>query len=264
MKKLTIMILILVLILPCMTSCGYIKLNYPKEMTNEYCLQNYCFADPNLVFLSCDMNDVDGYSYLRATTFQFKAIKGISPEEYLVVRNNTIFDKNTFYCVIKNRSLDLEDSEILTKEIESIEIYKRRVVSDKDRYMCKFGKICYDEQIALLTEEQTDAFINQVKTALETSTDQEFWTTRNDLARMWQLQEGTYIRVHFSEYENLVWDSYISYREGKYHIVFYRYDPAYLSSEESKKDLSYQVDHSGWIGLSIELPEEVSDLIPES
>ena len=147
MKKLTIMILILVLILPCMTSCGYIKLNYPKEMTNEYCLQNYCFADPNLVFLSCDMNDVDGYSYLRATTFQFKAIKGISPEEYLVVRNNTIFDKNTFYCVIKNRSLDLEDSEILTKEIESIEIYKRRVVSDKDRYMCKFGKICYDEHL---------------------------------------------------------------------------------------------------------------------
>ena len=264
MKKPTIIILIIILLLPCMTSCGYIKLYYPKELTNEYCMQNYCYADPNLNFLSCDINSADGYSNIEGTSFCFKAIKDVPIEEYLVARHNTIFDKNKYYNVVKNRAMGLNNLEILTYEIESIEIFKRTAVPQTDVALRKLGTMCYDEQIALLTDDQTDAFIEHLKTALETKDYEDRGPKEPDLGLVRYQIECYCIRVHFSEYKNLVWDSYISMQNGTYGIGMYLMNPAYLESEEAKLDLRAQIFESPWFNIRIELPEELADLIPES
>lgn len=262
MKKLTIMILILILILPCMTSCGYIKLNYPKDMTNEYCMQNYYYADPNLTFLSCDLNSADGYYNFEGRAFYFRAIKGVPAEKYLVAQNNMIFDKITYYDIVKHCSMGFDNPEILTNEIESIEIYKRQAVSNKDSDMRKLGKTRYDEQIALLTDEQVDALMTKIKTSLDTHDYIEIGAVSNDLVRTGLKIECYCIRVHFSEYKNLVWDSNIVVQDGKYEMVFYCIDPTYSESDKSKENLSAQIYHSPWNGIRIELPEELNDLIP--
>ena len=262
-KKITIattIILVIALILICFnTWVGYVKIFYPKEMTAEHCIQNYNYADPNLTFLSCAFDCPDIRGIHAGVYYLFKAIRGVPVDDYLVVRNFSIFDKRDYYIVVKNRSMDRKELEILTKEVKSIEVYQRKFV---DKYIDEhmLGKKCYDKRIALLTDDQSQALMEHIKTCFEAK---DYRITANESIKQYRtLKDNISLRVHFSEYKNLVWDAVIIQNEGKYEVLMYYIDPYFLNSEEADNNLYGQFENEKiWVQIAITLPDEIAELI---
>ena len=263
MKRIIAILFLPILMFSCLCSCSNsFGTTYPDDMTNEYCMQNYQYADPNLVFLQCDKGSADGYHNAAGTSFYFKAIKGVPTEDYLVARNNTVMDKNVYYSIVKNRSLGMDNQEILISEIASIEIYERVSVQDQEMRLRKMGQRCYGEQIVKLTDVQADMLMAHIKDSLESKEYEEVGPIKNKMAFTNYQAECYCIRVHFAKYKNLVWDSYITYRDGKYEMTFYRLDPTYSESKDAERDLQNQLYHAPWIMIQIQLPSELAELLP--
>ena len=252
----------LVLSIQCFVSCGdHYKADYPEYFSNEYCIDNYVFADPNLSFMQCDTGSVDSFGISNyGTSFYFKAIKNVALEKYLVVRCHTMYSKEVNYRIIKNDSSEMHKQEILSYDIDAVEIYKRVRVED-DKNLCKMGQKCYDEHVISLSDDQIDIFLGYVKENLESSDyTKDVKTTFSDLDGQY---EGYCIRVHFDEYETLIWDAQVTIKEGKYYCVFYRSNPTSCEPEDTKKKLWDQyVTDEYWSVIIAELPQELAELLP--
>lgn len=255
MKRIAIMAVFLLCLVQCLASCAKdYQADYPDNFTTEYCVQNYVFADPNLMFLERAKNDATESYNWNGKVFRFFAIRDVSPEDYLVVTASTFFVEHGAVRVVKDQDIGIENYEIFTKEIACAEIYRRKSV-DIDDLLCA-GEKCYESQIGQLTDAQIDDLIDYIKDCLDSQqfSEMEYYPTTH-------FQPGAYgnpviLRIQFEEYDYLVWDALTVRRDGTRYIVFYIYDDTYPEPS------GMWTEHR-WVPVLIPLPEEIAALIPE-
>lgn len=260
MKRIAIMTVFLLCLVQCMASCSkHYQADYPDNFTTEYCVQNYIYADPNLLYLERSENrPAGGAHHGPGAIINYYAIRNISPEEYLAMKYHLILSDTTLR-IVKKSNLGTDAYEILTKEIVGAEIYKRTIVDDPNYYCA--GTDCYQSQIAKLTDTQIEVLIEHIETSLDSQqyTACPLHEPEDELFLYYYYlptrSHPTVLRVYFEEYQNMVWDALIVQEEGTYYIIFYVYD-------DSPEPSGIKPDKR-WVPVLITLPEEIAALIPE-
>lgn len=252
MRKNISFILIIILLSNSLSSCKKqekYEVDYPHYYTPEYCSEYYIEADTNLIHLYSAENSIDkgeipgGYSC-------YYAIKDIALEDYLALKEVLLLVKPFHHKIVRKRNKDMPIQEVLSYELKKVEIYKRGNIESED--WSRLGVARVSESIVTLDSAGAASFQSHMLDCIEKGN-----YTEHDsvLTSSWDSVERDnallYIRVHFSEYENLVWDARIIECNGEYCMYFYWYPPD-VNGTGSTSEIIF-----------IPLGQDISTLIPQ-
>ena len=239
--------------------------SYPEGYTAAYFHQNYAVCDPNLFPLHTAKNSA-GRVEENGAYGTYYAIPGIPVEEYVCCRGDFIILNPSFDIKIwRSRELDATEPEILSWTVDRAELYwhNGHHFLDKKGKVSSIGEdVCYET----LADVDGVSFQSHLKTCLE-----EEGYRANGFGCMWHTvtKRFTYrengsnvesdlmltLRVHFKEYENIVWDGKVVTIEGgehDYYVLCYVFTTTETAPEGFYRD------------IFVPLPEEIAKLIPKA
>lgn len=238
--------------------------SYPEGYTAAYFQQNYAVCDPNLICLQTAKNSA-GRVEENGAYGTYYAIPGIPVEEYVCCRGDFIILNPSFDIKIwRSRELDATEPEIFSWTVDRAELYwhNGHHFLDKKGKVSSIGEdVCYET----LANVDGMSFQSHLKSCLE-----EEGYRANGFGCMWHTvtKRFTYrengsdvesdlmltLRVHFKEYENIVWDGKVVTIEGgehDYYVLFHLFTVTESIPEGYYRD------------VFVPLPAEIADLIPE-
>ncbi len=246
-----------------LSSCGerdtYTAI-YPVGYTAVYFHNNYIQCDPNLIHLRAAKNSAGKYER-NGWYFYYYAIEDVPVEEYVCYSEDCmILDPCFSSYIARHSSVEMPQPEVLAWTVTGAELYWRdghHFRDTKGKMMSVGEKICY----ATVAEVDGVAFQEQMKTAVEEESYLE-----NGMGCHWNLttkrfknEEGVegdlvlYLRLHFAEYENIVWDGLVITIDGQEGYFVYCY--VWTTTEYTPEGF-YQ-------DVFVPLPAEIAELIPE-
>ena len=207
MVKKSICFFLVVVVFIFLVSCGR---RYPDYLTGEYINEHYELIDMNLVYLMSYDKCIDSIAdYGRMC--HFIEIKDISLEQYIGMTSSyALWDKGENAYVLFNS--DSFVNPINDSTVEKIELYaKSDYFSSHKLGIEKYGQIIYAQGLYTvddleLTREISESIRNADRKNIK------------DIKEL-QCESGRItLRIHFKEYENIVWDAEIGEKEGKYYL----------------------------------------------
>lgn len=235
--------------------------SYPEGYTAAYFYNNYVQCDPNLIHLRAAKNSAGKYKRDPAR-YEYYAIKDVPLEEYVCYSEDFVLLDPTFSpYVARNKAVEMPQPEVLTWTVSGAELYWRNGHHFRDikgKMMSVGEKICY----ATVAETDGDAFQAQMKNAIEKGSYLE-----NGMGCNWDFvstrfrnEEGVesdlvlHLRLHFAEYENIVWDGLVITIDGREGYFVYCY---VRTTTEYSPEGFYQ-------DIFVPLPAEIAKLIPKA
>ena len=230
MKKFVRAMLIVCLVLFVLVSCSpdyRFEAVYPEGHDAEYFYNHYVEADPNLLHLYASKNDAGRYSY-SGQYYRYYAIKDVPIDEYVCYSCDAAYlDPNFSSYVARNKNMEISEPEILSYEVSGAELYwsDGLYYKDKNRNMEVLGQnICY-ETVATI---DATAFQNHLALCLDTGNYvSDIEPPPSSISQSVVDQKGIQqhllklkIRVHFSKYENMVWDADVVKSNDTYYVVY--------------------------------------------
>ena len=244
-----------------LSSCGekpYVAV-YPEEYTPYYFYQNYVQCDPNLIHLSAAKNSA-GKLRRNPDRYEYYAIKDVPVEEYVCYSHDfALIDPGFTPYIARHSSVEMPQPEVLTWTVTGAELYWRdgHHFSDTKGKMMSVG-----EKIRYATVAETDgtAFQAHLKTVMEESTYLENGRGCNwgFVSTRFRNEEGVesdlllHLRLHFAEYENIVWDGMITTVSGQEGFFVHCY--AWITPETFPEGYYSEI--------FVPLPAEIAELIP--
>ncbi len=208
MAQKIISVTLIIVISLSLTSCGR---RYPDYLSSEYIYEHYDLIDMNLVYLTSYNECIDSIAdYGRMC--HFIEIKGISPTQYIGMTSSyALWDKGeNAYVVVNSESLV---NPIKDFTIEKIELYAKSDYFKSHKLgIEKYGKIIYAQNLYTI---ENSEMIQEILKSIQRSTDRKNIESMNILSCE---NETVAVRVHFQEYENIVWDAEIAELDGKYYL----------------------------------------------
>ena len=244
-----------------LSSCGektFIAV-YPMEYTPYYFYQNYVQCDPNLIHLSAAKNSAGKLRH-NPDRYEYYAIKDVPVEEYVCYSHDfALFDPDFTPYIARHSSVEMPQPEVLTWTVTGAELYWRdgHHFSDTKGKMMSVGKkICY----ATVAETDGTAFQTHLKTVMEESTYIENGRGCNwgFVSTRFRNEEGVesdlmlHLRLHFAEFENIVWDGMITTVSGQEGFFVHCY--VWTTTETFPEGFYSEV--------FVPLPAEIAELIP--
>lgn len=241
-----------------LSSCGekaYVA-EYPEEYTPYYFYQNYVQCDPNLIHLRAAKNSAGKYKRY-AQYFYYYAIKDVPVEEYVCYSEDfTILDPGFSSYVARHPSVEISQPEVLAWTVTGAELYWQygHYFNDTKGKMTALGeKICCET----VAEVDGSAFQAYLKAAVEAGNYIEHGggVHSDSVTKRYKDKEGVesylvlYLRLHFAEFENIVWDGMIVTVNGQEGYFLYCYVCENFS--EGDYDIAF-----------VPLPAEIAELIP--
>ena len=262
MRSCVTLLTCLLLVTFTLSSCGekaYIAV-YPEEYTPLYFYENYVQCDPNLIHLRAARNSA-GKLKRDSARYEYYAIKDVPMEEYICYSEDyVLFDPGFSSYLARNKAVEMPQPEVLTWTVTGAELYWRdghHFSDTKGKMMAVGEKICY----ATVAETDGTAFQTHLKTVMEESTYLE-----NGMGCNWDYvhtqfrnEEGVgsdlllHLRLHFAEYENIVWDGMITTIAGQEGFFVHSY--VWITPETFPEGYYSEI--------FVPLPAEIAELIPE-
>lgn len=232
-KKLLSYAALWLIILSMLSSCATDKASqgytaeYPAGFDGSYISSNYCGADPNLIHIRCASNS--------AKASDAHAIIGVPIEDYIL---DTKMMLGCFWeGVSRNESIELSEPETLAWEMKSAELYWGFDNIDLSSTKCYRGSALYHSHEQALDVDAFEAYFHEcikTKAFIYDADSQNFIYEKTEKIHRTaitvteknfkdEIEKSTLIlrlRVHFTEYENIVWDTYVVKYEDKYCIVY--------------------------------------------
>ena len=257
MKK-TIIFLLLISIL-FLTSCALpYRMKYPDEYTGQYCHNNYFVTSSNLKYLSCAKNRIDSWKE-NMKTMQFYGIKDIPLDKYLAVRISEFMTYPYFAVVQSNESQDRALFDYTACKAEIFLGSNPNIDWDKDINRCNWGEKSHSKSIAEISPEYIQKYIcNAISEGTYISYDSYDALFFRSVKQQIYVSIDVCIRLYFSEYNNLVWDSNIFQFDNKYYILC---EERFENKEDSNEPNTVQ--EYIYKPVYIELPEDISRIIAE-
>ena len=238
---------------------------YPEGYTAEYFKENYVLCDRNLIHLQAAENSA-GQHEEYGQYFSYYAIQDVPVEKYVCSREDfIILDPGFDVRIARSPELEMSEPEILSWTVDRAELYWRNGhhFLDKKGKVSSVGEdICYET----LAEVDGAGFQAHLKTCLETE-----GYRANGAGCMWNIVTKRFtfndngsnvesdlmltLRVHFKEYENIVWDGKVVTIDGgehDYYVLCYVFTTTETSPEGFYRD------------VFVPLPEEIAELIPKT
>ncbi len=228
MKRKISLLCAAVFVLLSLSSCGpdyRFQATYPEGYTATYFSQQYVQADPNLVHLYASENDAGQYE-LNGRYWQYYTIKDTPVEEYVCYSEDFwMLDPGFSSYVARNKDMEMTDSEILSYKMSGAELYwyDPSPFKDGSHKMEALGeKICYE----IVDHIDAAAFQTHLRTCVD---EKNYVTIQNAIGyirKEFVNDEGVKstlslkIRVHFTDYENIVWDGYVVMQDGVYYVNY--------------------------------------------
>ena len=271
MKKTAVRWLVLLLLAAlAVSSCSqkedyHYNFAYPEGYTAEYFKENYLPCDRNLIHLQAAENSA-GQHEENGQYLSYYAIMDVPVEKYVSCREDyIILDPSFDIFVFRNPEVEISEPEILSWTVERAELYWRNGhhFMDKKGKVSSIGEDIFHET---LTEVDGAGFQTHLKTCLETEGYRAngagcLWHTVtkrftfNDNGSNAESDLMLTLRVHFKEYENIVWDGKVVTIEGgehDYYVLFYLFTVTESIPEGYYRD------------VFVPLPAEIAELIPET
>ena len=233
-----------------LASCGeregfYAK--YPKGYTSAYFHDNYVQCDPNLIHLKSSRNSAGKYKD-DPYRFCYYAIEGVSMEEYVCYSEDiAMFDPDFDPYIARNGNMEMPKPEVLTWTVTGAELYwcENKYFDDGTGKMIDLGDKRYYLKHADL---DGGAFQSYLGECLANGEYRE--SIAMNYIRRKQGSLELWIRLHFAEYENIVWDGEVLVENDVYYVL------AYVWVEEE--------DDEGYYDYAfVPLSEEIVELIPK-
>lgn len=246
MKRLICFLLVLILFASLLTSCKNYKnykVEYPDIYTPEYCYENYIQACENLTHVYDAKNGIGEATYhpIKRFKVRYYAIADVPLDEYLVCHEIIPMSVHPF-SIVKNKNKDLPQNEILSYEIADIKLY---LCDLNERFTSRnYGFECVVKYMASLDEEKISSFQPYLQNCID---NKDYADDEEAFTGVWQNTYLLVIRIYFSKYDFLVWDSEILWKDNRYYM------PLNFLNEESE-----------WETLYIPLSQDIIDLIPPS
>ena len=226
---------------------------YPEGYTAVYFHQNYTVGDPNLIHLRAAENSagrVDENGWYGS----YYAIEGVPVEKYVCSRSDyKMLDPTVSVSVVRSPEFKESELEILSWTSDRAELYWRDngQFSDKKVNMSSVGEDIHKETLSNI---DGVGFQTYLKTCLE---NEDYRV--NEIGLIWNFvpKQGNlllYLRVHFKEYENIVWDGEIVTIDGGEHDYYVRCHVS--TTTETAPEGFYQT-------VFVPLPAEIAELIGE-
>ena len=181
---------------------------YPSYFTGEYVKEHYELVDMNLVYLESYRKCTSSISQ-NGRYCQFMKIKDVPLEQFVGMTSSLFLSSgcNTYVLFNSNSCINpIKDFEIEKFELYAKENYSGLVHSDFENY----GKIIYTKQIYEIdNSEVMQEILESIKN-----------TDREDEypPKLKYGNQTVTVRIHFKEYENIVWDAEIGKKDGKYYL----------------------------------------------
>lgn len=182
---------------------------YPSYFTGEYVQDHYELVDMNLVYLESYRNCTSSVSSRNGQNCQFMKIKDVPLEQFVgMISYTSLFPCYENYILF---NLDYPINPINDFEVKKIELFvKNRGLVIRSDNFDKCGELRYDEQLCEIDNlELKQEILESIR-----------YSDRNDLYAppLGFIGFPIAIRIHFKEYENIVWDAEIGKRDGKYYL----------------------------------------------
>lgn len=181
---------------------------YPSYFTGEYVKEHYELVDMNLVYLESYRKCTSSISQ-NGRYCQFMKIKDVPLEQFVGMKFTRFLSSECRVQVLFNSEFPanpIKDFEIEKIELYAKEEYSGLVHSDFENY----GKIIYTKQIYEIdNSEVMQEILESIKN-----------TDREDEypPKLKYGNQTVTVRIHFKEYENIVWDAEIGKKDGKYYL----------------------------------------------
>ena len=219
---------------------------YSERHTAAYFMHQYVHADPNLVHVYAAVNEADTYKY-SGKEQKYYAIKGVSIDEYVCYSEDyLLMDPGFSAAIIRNTNMDTKP-EILTLEVSGAELFWANgycyMNNTTKKAMEALGKNIFYYKL-----EDVDAAALQK--SLKENIEAQNYIHQDDtdpayFRKKFKAAEHTYsyltlkIRVHFQEYENIVWDAAVVKLPGKQDTYYVEYCLACV--DEDQQDFDYDI-----------------------
>ncbi len=260
-KRIIIYICVLSLLCASLSSCSDSKMDYPEIYTPEYCYENYVQADPHLNYLYSAKNSIGSFREDSSpSTHNFFGIIDVPLEEYL---SDIIFTfmSGTEEQIFKNKNVTEEA--ILDYNIEKVELFWRLSLSFdelKERNkITSAGKYTYYEHIETLDDgasfqeyiaECIDKgdYLQFIHGGIIDPNEPSMENIKDTVITSYGTQETIVvkIRVYFSDYENLVWDT---------GVVYFDDGDFYMGGAV------FSTEFQSYSQIFIPLPQDIEDII---
>jgi len=197
-------------------------------------MENYKIADRNLIYLKAYKRFPERAYFKSGTTNIYREIKDIPLNKFLAVNSVDTFFSGAWdgfvvtYCSNKENPIE-------NYEVSKIEIYIRNnymvgdlsYTMDEEYEFKKFGNFIYNHNVSFIEDSN---IINEIIACAQRSNN-----NSEIAAKELNTEKGIFtLRIHFKEYENLVWDAEISEYQGKYFLM--------LLSSEHEEPAHYYAD----------------------
>lgn len=243
-----------------LSSCGekaYV-VEYPEEYTPFYYYENYVQCDPNLIHLRAAKNSAGKYER-NGMYFYYYAIEGVPVEEYVCYSEDWIILDPCFSSyVARHSTVEISRPEVLAWTVTGAELYWQDgyYFNDTKGKMTALGeKICCET----VADVDGSVFQAHLKAAVEEGNYIEHGggVLSDSVTKRYKDKDGVekelvlYLRLHFAECENIVWDGRIVTMGGQEGYFVYCY--VYEDFSEGDYEIAF-----------VPLPEEITELIPKA
>ena len=192
-------------------ACTKYKYDYPEHFTQSYAWKKYTLVDANLTYLT-KMDAAPGQKIRMAgTSYEFAAIRDVPSDTFLAAKTvygNIITDLPEIF-VYQNKKKSVKP--IVDYTITSIELYYRsniavsRDATNRPDTIYNWGQRMHICQVA---ESSGATLIHAFRTTWEKHKSYQGSVYLHELKNGTTSDAYTFaIRVHFAEYDNLVWDA---------------------------------------------------------
>lgn len=204
-KKILCAVLIITIVLS-LASC---RRKYPDYLTGEYVQEHYELVDMNLVYLQTYRRRTNSIRHPQGPfRARFMEIKGVPLNQFLGLESHGWRLPYEAYVVSNSES---SVNPIYDFEIKKIELYGKRQFKYIDRPDTEnYGKKIYSKQLYEITDSEV---VGEILDSIQ-------YAERDDIYAPILKDGGEIItlRIHFKEYENIVWDAEVGERDGKYYL----------------------------------------------
>ena len=206
-KRIFSAILISLFVLP-LTSCQSYERPYPDYFTGEYVQEHYELIDMNLVYLQSYHRRTSRIS-LNGQEYQFMKIKEVPLAQFVgMVSYTSLFPSYRHYILF---NLESPVNPICDFEIEKIELYARKSgLAMGGEGFDKYGELIYSKQ---LYEVNTLEVMQEISESIRNADKENEYPPKLKYGN-----QTITLRIHFKEYENIVWDAEVGEKEGKYYL----------------------------------------------
>ena len=225
MKRLKIFVLFLLVILfiattACSRKPSPYAFNYPKEVTPQYCFENYRVFDPNIRYTECyefvtSENNSNGV-ISGLTSVKYSAIKSIDDLSFMVCyKTSTLLGTSTWTHVVRRNDCNIEP--ILNYTPSKIELcsYDDLIqsidVNESPETYYRYSESTFSEPILTIDSPEAIAEIMAVAqrsptlTTEENRSEQDEYPSQYDLSLVYWQEKPIYVKISFEECAGIVW-----------------------------------------------------------